>query len=95
MSYVPSYLRGSRCLGDVQEGITVSVPEGVSLEGPTPERYGYRTGETRPSFDSLHGFEERAKTERAKFNMQLHPSLTSAQGGLQVGPILALRGEDT
>jgi len=92
MCYVPSYLRGSRCLGDVQEGSTVSVPEGVSLEGPTPERHGYRAGETQPSFDSLHAFEERAKTERAKFNLQLSPSLSSTQGGLQVGTILALRG---
>jgi len=92
MCYVPRYLRGSRCLGDIQEGSTVFVAEGVSLEASTPEHYGYRTGEARPSFGFLHGFQERPKTERAKLKMQRYPFLTSAQGGLQVGKILVLRG---
>jgi len=95
MCYVPSDLRGSRCLGDVHEGSAVSVPEGVSLERSTPERHGCRMGETQVSFGFLHGFEGRTRMERAKFEMQLRPFLTSAQGGLQVGTILALRGEGT
>ena len=40
----------------------------------------------------LHRSKKRTKTERTKLNLRLGPFLTSAQGGLQVGTLLALRG---